>query len=67
LSITRERFENCPLYSATKAAVRSLVRTFAVNEIVESKKIRVNTITPGCVKTPLTEAEIAVDGGLGQV
>jgi NAD(P)-dependent dehydrogenase (short-subunit alcohol dehydrogenase family) len=44
-----------PLYSATKAAVRSLVRTFAVNETVVARKIRVNAVSPGCVKTPLTE------------
>jgi NAD(P)-dependent dehydrogenase (short-subunit alcohol dehydrogenase family) len=45
-----------PLYSATKAAVRSLVRTFAASEAARGKKLRVNAITPGCVKTPLTEA-----------
>jgi NAD(P)-dependent dehydrogenase (short-subunit alcohol dehydrogenase family) len=45
-----------PLYSATKAAVRSLVRTLAVSDPVLKKKLRINAITPGCIKTPLTEA-----------
>ena len=39
------------IYSATKAAVRSLTRTFA-GELLE-KKIRVNTISPGPTFTPI--------------
>lgn len=46
-----------PLYSASKAALRSLVRTFAADEIVLNKKIRVNAISPGPIKTPLTEQD----------
>jgi NAD(P)-dependent dehydrogenase (short-subunit alcohol dehydrogenase family) len=45
-----------PLYSATKAAVRSLVRTLAVSDQALKKKLRINAVTPGCIKTPLTEA-----------
>lgn len=46
-----------PLYSASKAALRSLVRTFAADELVLNKKIRVNAISPGPIKTPLTKQD----------
>lgn len=46
-----------PLYSASKAALRSLVRTFAADESVLKKKIRVNAISPGPIKTTLTEQD----------
>lgn len=45
------------LYSASKAAVRSLARTWA-NEL-KSRDIRVNTVSPGSIDTP------AVDSVLG--
>lgn len=45
-----------PLYAATKAAVRSLARTFANDEALTAKKIRFNVLSPGPVKTPLTKA-----------
>jgi NAD(P)-dependent dehydrogenase (short-subunit alcohol dehydrogenase family) len=44
-----------PLYSLTKAAVRSLGRTLALDEDVLAKKIRVNTVSPGTIQTPLTK------------
>ena len=44
-----------PLYSATKAAIRSLGRTLAMDEAVLARKIRVNTISPGTIQTPLTK------------
>ncbi|HKP95473.1 MAG TPA: SDR family oxidoreductase [Fibrobacteria bacterium] len=43
-----------PLYSATKAAVRSLGRTLALDEAVLGKRVRVNVISPGAIQTPLT-------------
>lgn len=43
-----------PLYSATKAAVRSLGRTLAMDEAVLARKIRINTISPGTIRTALT-------------
>lgn len=43
-----------PLYSASKAAVRSLVRTLALDETVLARGVRVNAVTPGCIATPLT-------------
>jgi NAD(P)-dependent dehydrogenase (short-subunit alcohol dehydrogenase family) len=46
-----------PLYSMTKAAVRSLGRTLALDEDVLAKKIRVNTISPGTIQTPLTKQD----------
>jgi NAD(P)-dependent dehydrogenase (short-subunit alcohol dehydrogenase family) len=44
-----------PLYAATKAAVRSLGRTLAMDEAVLARKIRVNIISPGIIQTPLTK------------
>ncbi len=46
-----------PLYAATKAAVRGLGRTFAMNEETLKKKIRVNVISPGAIATPLTDQD----------
>ncbi len=46
-----------PLYAATKAAVRSLGRTLAMQEEVLAKKIRVNVVSPGAVQTPLTKQD----------
>ncbi|CEG56985.1 SDR family oxidoreductase [Legionella fallonii] len=39
------------VYSATKAAVRSMARTFAATLV--DKKIRVNAVSPGPIETPL--------------
>jgi NAD(P)-dependent dehydrogenase (short-subunit alcohol dehydrogenase family) len=43
-----------PLYLASKAAVRSLARSFAADEEVLRRRIRVNVVSPGAVETPLT-------------
>jgi NAD(P)-dependent dehydrogenase (short-subunit alcohol dehydrogenase family) len=43
-----------PLYAASKAAVRSLVRTLALDEAVLARRVRVNAVTPGTIATPLT-------------
>lgn len=43
-----------PLYSAGKAAVRSLVRTLALDDDILGREVRVNAVTPGCIATPLT-------------
>lgn len=55
-----------PLYSASKAAVRALGRTFAMDESVLAKNIRVNVVSPGAIQTPLTaqdnpETQTAID------
>jgi NAD(P)-dependent dehydrogenase (short-subunit alcohol dehydrogenase family) len=43
----------CSVYSATKAAVRSLARSFAAE--LAPRNIRVNTISPGVTHTPILE------------
>ncbi len=45
-----------PLYAASKAAVRSLARGFASDPGLIAKKVRVNVLSPGAVKTSLTQA-----------
>jgi NAD(P)-dependent dehydrogenase (short-subunit alcohol dehydrogenase family) len=42
------------LYAASKAAVRSLARTLAADDHVLQKQVRVNVISPGAIRTPLT-------------
>ncbi len=44
-------FENFSVYSASKAAVRSFARSWA-NDL-KSRKIRVNSISPGPIETPI--------------
>jgi NAD(P)-dependent dehydrogenase (short-subunit alcohol dehydrogenase family) len=44
-----------PLYAATKAAVRSLARMLANETKVTSRRIRVNVLSPGAIRTPLTK------------
>ncbi len=46
--------ETFGVYNATKAAVRSLARTFA--QELRGRKIRVNVVSPGPIKTPAIEA-----------
>ncbi|MFI5888415.1 SDR family oxidoreductase [Streptomyces sp. NPDC051554] len=43
-----------PLYTLTKAAVASLARTLAADEQLLSRGIRVNSLSPGPIRTPLT-------------
>ena len=45
--------ETCSTYGATKAAVVSLAKTFA-NELAD-RSIRVNSISPGFIRTPIIE------------
>lgn len=47
------------LYSASKAAVRSLVRTLALDPAVLERGIRVNAVTPGLIATPMMSYEDA--------
>ncbi|MET0703610.1 MAG: SDR family oxidoreductase [Mycobacterium sp.] len=52
---------NFGLYSASKAAVRSLARTWA-NEL-KDRNIRVNTISPGSIDTPAVENVVGAEEG----
>lgn len=45
-------------YAATKGAIVSFTRSFAQNEEVLSKKIRVNSVAPGPIWTPLIPATL---------
>ncbi|WP_133650395.1 SDR family NAD(P)-dependent oxidoreductase [Paraburkholderia flava] len=44
------------LYAASKAAVRSLARTLAADERVLARRVRINAVSPGAIRTPLTRA-----------
>ena len=46
-------FPNMSVYAASKAAVRSLSRSLATD--LKDRKIRVNTISPGPIETPIFE------------
>lgn len=52
-------FSGMTVYSATKAAVRSFARTLA-NEL-RDRRIRVNTLSPGHIDTPLLETRAQGD------
>jgi NAD(P)-dependent dehydrogenase (short-subunit alcohol dehydrogenase family) len=56
---TVKGFPGITVYSATKAAVRSFARTLA-NEL-RDRRIRVNTLSPGHIDTPLLEARAQGD------
>ena len=43
-------FESNSVYSATKAAIRSLARTWTAD--LKARRIRVNTVSPGPIETP---------------
>lgn len=51
--------ENFGLYSASKAAVRSLARTWA-NEL-KDRGIRVNSVSPGAIDTPAIEKVVGAE------
>lgn len=50
-TVNEKGIPNHAAYSATKAAVRSLARSFSADLL--DRKIRVNTLTPGPVNTPV--------------
>lgn len=53
--LARKGYPGHSVYNATKAAVRSLVRTAAAELLGDG--IRVNTLSPGPVDTPIIEAQ----------
>ena len=58
-------FPDTSIYSATKAAVRSLARTLSA-ELVD-KKIRVNALAPGPIDTPIFEKLGVPEEAVGEV
>ena len=58
-------YPDTSVYSATKAAVRSLARTLSA-ELVD-KKIRVNAIAPGPIDTPIFEKLGVPEEAVGEV
>ncbi|MEU5304226.1 SDR family NAD(P)-dependent oxidoreductase [Streptomyces noursei] len=56
------------LYAASKASVRSLVRTLALDSAVLDRRIRINAVTPGLIETPMTShKDPAVNAAPGMV
>ena len=51
--VSHKGIPDATVYSATKAAMRSLTRTFAAS--LASRKIRVNAVAPGPIETPIFE------------
>ncbi|MGO4448587.1 SDR family oxidoreductase [Phyllobacterium sp. TAF24] len=47
------------LYAATKACLRSFARTLAADETIHQRKIRINTVSPGPINTPMTADLVA--------
>ncbi|GCE26973.1 putative oxidoreductase YkvO [Dictyobacter alpinus] len=50
---------NMSVYSATKAAIRSFSRTWAVE--LKERKIRVNVVSPGAIQTPSMDTVMSDD------
>ncbi len=54
-NVQRKGFPKYATYAATKAALRSFVRTWASE--LKDKQIRVNSISPGPIETPLMDGQ----------
>ena len=52
-------FPTFGVYAATKAALRSFARTWAVD--LSARRIRVNVVSPGTVVTPAYKRELGLD------
>jgi NAD(P)-dependent dehydrogenase (short-subunit alcohol dehydrogenase family) len=57
--------ETSTVYSATKAAIRSLARTWTVE--LKHRKIRVNAISPGPIDTPIFSNAIQTEEQIEQI
>lgn len=57
-------FANLSVYSATKAAIRSLARTWTTD--LKSQGIRVNVVSPGMVLTPAMQTYFENNAGIEQ-
>jgi NAD(P)-dependent dehydrogenase (short-subunit alcohol dehydrogenase family) len=62
--VSRTGFPDSSVYSATKAAIRSFGRTLAAE--LAPRGIRVNTISPGPIKTPIFDKMGLPEGGAQQ-
>jgi NAD(P)-dependent dehydrogenase (short-subunit alcohol dehydrogenase family) len=60
-TVARAGFAGCSAYSATKGAVAGMARALAVEL---APRIRVNTIEPGFVATPMVTSQYAANGDL---
>jgi len=49
--VNKKGFVGFSVYAGTKAAVRSLARTFAAE--LKDRSIRVNVLSPGVIETPI--------------
>ena len=58
-------FEAFSVYSATKAAVRSFARTWTAD--LKPRKIRVNTVSPGPIETPILNKAVSTKEELIQL
>lgn len=58
-------FPGLSVYGATKAAIRSLARTWTAE--LASRGIRVNVVAPGMIETPAMESFIEKHAGMGDV
>jgi NAD(P)-dependent dehydrogenase (short-subunit alcohol dehydrogenase family) len=63
--VSKKGFSGTSVYSATKAAVRSFGRTLATE--LAPRGIRVNTISPGPVATPLFAKMGLAEDAIGQM
>ena len=57
--------ETFSVYSASKAAVRSFARTWTAD--LKKRKIRVNTLSPGPIDTPILSGLASTEEELDQV
>jgi NAD(P)-dependent dehydrogenase (short-subunit alcohol dehydrogenase family) len=60
-TVARAGFAGCSAYTATKGAVSGMARALAVEL---APRIRVNTIEPGFVATPMVTSQYAANGDL---
>jgi len=63
--VSSKGFPGYATYSATKAAVRSFVRTWTME--LKERGIRVNTLSPGPVDTPMIDSQADSKEGADQV
>src|SRR5947199_2235761 len=63
--VSQKGFPAFSVYSATKAAVRSFARSWT-NDL-KDRKIRVNTLSPGPVDTPMFDTVAATKDQVGQI